>query len=92
MLSPCFCLASCLANGDTADELNESICGLLDRNLQVEDPAKLAFGRSPEDEQKFQAELTFQAELMEQCYVKDNGPGRDGSRPVEVNKRRNEAT
>ena len=57
VLSPSFCLASCLANGDVADKLYIAICDLLDRNMDVCDPAKLAFDAADERELAFQEVL-----------------------------------
>ena len=78
VLSPSFCLASCLANGDVADKLYNGICELLDRNLDVKDPALLVFNDADKQE------LKFQAALLDHCHVQANR--KDG-----VAKRREEA-
>ena len=77
MLSPSFCLASCLANGDVADRLFEAICHLLDENMLIIAPDELEFDEADK------AELAFQEALLEQCHVQ---PHQDGAQ-----KRRKEA-
>ena len=77
VLSPSFCLASCLANGDVADKLYDAICGYLDRNMLIKAPDELDFDAADEEE------IAFQEALLEQCHVQ---PHQDGAR-----KRRKEA-
>ena len=81
LLSPSFCLASVLANGDIADQMLSQIGDVLECNLEPVDPATLAF--DADDEQQPQ----FQHELLEWCYVMDTGSQEMGG----VRKRRREA-
>ena len=88
LLSPAFCLAATLSHGDTSDQLLELINNYIDRNLHVVDPAKIRF--TPTHDR----ELEFQKAVLEICYVKDTGQGRDATKGLKVGetKRRAEAT
>ena len=85
LLSPCFCLASVLTQGDTSDSLLDIIDDLIERNLKVVDPAVVHFNAADE------RELEFQRELLAHCLVQDTGPDRTGQPKVGVEKRRREA-
>ena len=69
LLSPTFCLASVLANGDISDDILLVINGILECNLEPVDTATLNFNA---DDGR---QLQFQRELLERCYVQDNGAG-----------------
>ena len=82
LLGPSFCLASVLADGD--DVIEQSM-DLLEKKLEVVDPATIHF--SPADKKHLQ----FQKELLELCLVRDTGPGADGKPCPGVQKRREQA-
>ena len=63
VLSPTFCMASCLSHGDIADQLLADVDDYIEKNLEVDDPAERPL--APNEEK----ELQFQEDLLEACYV-----------------------
>ena len=63
VLSPTFCMASCLSHGDIADQLLADVDDYIEKNMEVDDPAERPLAPSEEKE------LQFQEDLLEACYV-----------------------
>ena len=66
LLSPSFCIASCLSQGDLGEEVDTKLRSTLDCVLDVVDPTKLE-GLSERDKRL----VAFSRELMTDCYVND---------------------
>ena len=69
LLSPSFCIASCLAQGDLGEEAEAKLPSTLDGMMDVVDPTELSErgGLSERDKRL----VAFSQELMAQCYVND---------------------
>ena len=69
LLSPSFCIASCLSQGDLGEEVEAKLHSTLDCMLDVVDPTELSEreGLSERDKRL----VAFSQELMTQCYVND---------------------
>ena len=68
LIRPGFALASCLATGEVADDINAEILAVLDAELEVVDPAELELDAPDGDNM-----MEFLSELFEQCYVQASG-------------------
>ena len=66
LLSPSFCIASCLSQGDLGEEVEAKLPSTLDCMLDVVDPTERE-GLSERDKRL----VAFSQELMTQCYVND---------------------
>jgi len=87
LIRPGFALASCLAAGDIADDLDFDLRVTLEMILEVIDPATLELDAP--DETQHQKLLR---EIFEQCYVQASGHGTVlGDADVQEQKRRAEA-
>ena len=64
LLSPSFCMASCLSDGDFLDNMELHLFATLSDILDVRDPAEAIF-----DEEVDRREKQLARELLEQCYV-----------------------
>ena len=71
LLSPSFCISSCLSCGDLADDIETNIRAILEEVLVVSDPAEMCY---TEEEKR---NVEFAKELMEQCYVCDAAQDQD---------------
>ena len=68
LIRPGFALASCLATGEVADDINKEILVVLDAELEVVDPAELELDAPDGDNM-----MEFLSELFEQCYAQASG-------------------
>ena len=68
LIRPGFVLASSLAEGEVADDINAEIPAVLDAELEVVDPAELELDAPYGDNM-----MEFLSELFEQCYVQSSG-------------------
>ena len=88
LLSPSFCLSSCLSYGDLADDIENNIRTILDDMLVVSDPADVCYSEAEE------RDVEFAKEMMEQCYVcsahQDQGEEEENI-DISVERRRKEA-
>ena len=64
LLSPSFCMASCLSDGDFLDDMEVHMSATLSDVLDVRDPAEPIFDEDEDRRQKWLAR-----ELLEQCYI-----------------------
>ena len=88
LLSPTFCIASLMAGGDYADDVEKRARAILEETMDVVDPEDIVLD---EDGQR---QLDFAKELLRQCYVEepDGGPELDEeSLSKRVEKRKVEA-
>ena len=65
---PGYALASCLATGEVADDVDAEIRAVLADELEVLDPAELEVDAPDSDNM-----MEFLSELFEQCYVQASG-------------------
>ena len=68
LIRPGFALASCLATGEVADDIDAEIRVALADELEVLDPAELEVDAPDSDNM-----MEFLSELFEQCYVQASG-------------------
>ena len=68
LIRPGFALASCLATGEVADDIDAEILAVLAVELEVVDPAELEVDAPDSDNM-----MEFLSELFEQCYVQASG-------------------
>ena len=86
LLGPCYCLASCLVQGDVADALLDDVDKYIAAKLTIIDPTSPEAALTAQERR----ELEFQSELLEYCYVRP-GTVHDGEEADVVTKRRREA-
>ena len=64
LLSPSFCMASCLSDGDVVDDIEVHLSSILSEIVDVRDPAEAIF-----DAEADRREKLFARELLDQCFV-----------------------